>query len=75
MTEGDGHVQVCVQFVKLSDDKKDIFWENFPVSIITVDGSAVGKYLMHIRWNRSCLRVVSGAHKEKDRPTTRTSLL
>ena len=47
VTEGDGLVEVCVQFVKLSDDTEDMLWENAPVTIATVpiQSSAIGKYL------------------------------
>ena len=43
VTEGDGLVEVCVQFVTLSDDTKDM---DVPVTIATVpiQNSAVGKY-------------------------------
>ena len=34
---------MCLQFSKLSGDMKNIFWENFAVAVIIVDGSAVGK--------------------------------
>ena len=51
VTEGDGLVEVCVQFVTLSDDTKDM---DVPVTIATVpiQNSAVGKYteLMHKCW-------------------------
>ena len=46
VTEGDGLVEVCVQFVTLSDDTKDMLMEDIPVTIATVpiQSSAVGEY-------------------------------
>ena len=46
VTEGDGLVEVCVQFVELSDDTEDMLWENVPVTIATVpiQSLAVGEY-------------------------------
>lgn len=40
--EGDRYMQLCVQFIRLSGDMEYTFWEDFPVTITTVDGSAVG---------------------------------
>ena len=47
VTESDGLVEVCVQFVKLS---KDTLMEDIPVTIATVpiQSSAVGKCIMMI---------------------------
>ena len=46
VTEGDGLVEVCVQFVTLSDDTKDMLWEDIVITIATVQiqNSAVGEY-------------------------------
>ena len=56
VTEGDGLVEVCVQFVTLSDDTKDMPWENFPVTIATVavESSAVGEYFYFS--SRMCIK-------------------
>lgn len=60
--EGDGHVQVCVQLVKLSSHMEGILWENISVTIATAEDSAVGKHIISIfkeLWDVRCCVIES----------------